>query len=220
MPMNSCEIQAHPSGPAKASGPFTSSSLHPTAWNTCGPILSKKDLRLLSSPAPPCPRLVPEGPRGTLSCNPCPLLQVPTGLSLLLRPLPQQGTGKLCVGPWPPGPSLPDLNSLPWPKQRTVGQSPSLVKKEDQPPTPHLQTLPRLPPESYPPILHPPVDRQPSLGPQPPSSVHPKAGLAWPLCVPVPWQGRASAGPQGSALQWAGRMAAEREAGRDDLAVS
>ena len=133
MPMNSCVIQAHPSGPPKASGPFTSSSLHPTAWNTCGPILSKKDLCLLSSHAPHCPRLVPEGPCGTLSCNPCPL-QVPTWLSLLLRPLPQQGTGKLCVGPWPAGHSLPDLNSLPWPKQRDCGAKPE--PSEEGRPTP------------------------------------------------------------------------------------
>ena len=129
--------------------------------NTCGPILSKKDLRLLSSSAPPCPRLVPEGPCGTLSCNPCPL-QVPTGLSLLLRLLPQQGTGKLCVGPWPAGHSLPDLNSLPWLKQWNCGAKPE-PSGEGRPaphPTPPsllLQTLPRLPPASLQALLHPPV---------------------------------------------------------------
>lgn len=93
-------------------------------------------------------------------------------------------------------------------------------------PLPHTSVTPApnsAPPPPSQPASSPPssrVDRQPSPGPRPPSSVHPEAGLAWPFCVPVPGQGRASAGPQGSALQWAGRTAAEREAGRGDLAVS
>ena len=218
MPMNSCVIQAHPSGPPKASGPFTSSSLHPTAWNTCGPILSKKDLCLLSSHAPHCPRLVPEGPCGTLSCNPCPL-QVPTWLSLLLRPLPQQGTGKLCVGPWPAGHSLPDLNSLPWPKQRDCGAKPE--PSEEGRPTPHptppsllLRTLPRLPP-ARPASSPPPSHRQAALS-RPTASIfcssQSSAGLAA-LC-PCPLAGQGLGRPTGVSVA-VGRQDGSREGGKE-----
>lgn len=44
---------------------------------------------LLSSPVPPCPRLVPESPCATPTLNPF-ILQVPIRLSLWLRPLPSR----------------------------------------------------------------------------------------------------------------------------------
>lgn len=80
-------VQASSSGPPRASTfyilmPSSHSQEH--LWPN--PFHS---FNFLSSPAPPCPRLVPWGPCATPTLIPL-TLQVPIGLSLLLRPSPDR----------------------------------------------------------------------------------------------------------------------------------
>lgn len=224
MPMNSCVIQAHPSGPPKANGPFTFSSLHPTALNTCGPILSKKIFGPPVLSCSPCPRLVPEGPYGTVSCNPCPASPhrtQPTAKTITPTGDRQALCGPLARRPFSSGSEFSSLGR----SNGTVGQSGAQWRRKT---SPHSHTSVTPAPNSAPASpSQPAASSSPSSGCRQAALSWPTAsifcssrvGLAWPLCVPVPGQGRASAGPTGVSVAVGRQDPSSREGGRGEVTL-
>lgn len=179
-------------------------------------------INLLSSPVPPCPKLVPEGPCSTPTLRlHSPLTQhVSLGLSLLRRSLlNSRGLVPFPLGALAPRQFFPRSIKA---EARDCGKKPEPSEEQRLPSAsaPYSARLSPAAPANSP--LPPSLGMWPSPCAQL-SSLHSQAGLARPPCVPqmpVPRPGRTSAGLQGSALQWAGRMAAGREGGRGDLAAS